>query len=156
MRAAMVVLCGVLVLAGCSDDGAADERAGHEASGAARAVPHAEAAAGAEEAGVHENEKGQQGEDEHAGESGASDRIRLDAEQQTSLELEIASVEGGSARQWIQAPATAQFDPDSQQFVGPRVEARVAEVLVDLGDRVEAGTPLALLDSVALGRAGRR
>ncbi|MDZ7825991.1 MAG: hypothetical protein U5R48_08250, partial [Gammaproteobacteria bacterium] len=57
LRAAMVVLCGVLVLAGCSDDGAADERAGHEASGAASAIPHAEAAAGAEEAGVHEMRK---------------------------------------------------------------------------------------------------
>jgi cobalt-zinc-cadmium efflux system membrane fusion protein len=151
MRAVMVALCGVLVLAGCSDDDAADEHAGHEASAASTAVTHAKGAAGAAEAAAQPNGDGREG--RHAGESGASDRIRLDAEQRASLDLKIASVEGGAARQSIRAPATVQFDPDSQQFVGPRVEARVAEVLVDLGDRVEAGTPLARLDSVALGRA---
>lgn len=165
LRGAMAALFCALLLSGCgseSSESGANQHAGHEEPGHAGQESSSATSAGAdvesagahaEKEGKHANEEGQVDEDEHADAQVAVDRIELDAEQRASLDLKIAPAEVGAARQWIRAPATVQFDPDSQHFVGPRVEARVAEVLVDLGDRVEAGTPLARLDSVALGEA---
>jgi cobalt-zinc-cadmium efflux system membrane fusion protein len=43
--------------------------------------------------------------------------------------------------------------PDRRAAVGPRVAGRVVRATVNVGDRVEAGTPLVVLDSAEVGRA---
>ncbi|GAB3686503.1 hypothetical protein GCM10028792_40970 [Salinisphaera aquimarina] len=53
----------------------------------------------------------------------------------------------------ITAPATVRFDSDRVARIGPRLNAKVLEVTSDVGTRVEAGDTVAILDSVALGKA---
>lgn len=50
--------------------------------------------------------------------------------------------------------ATANIKPNEYRLthVSPRIEGRVMEVLVQLGDQVKAGQPLALFDSIELGQ----
>jgi len=50
--------------------------------------------------------------------------------------------------------ATANIKPNEYRLthVSPRVEGRVMEVLVQLGDQVKVGQPLALFDSIELGQ----
>ena len=60
---------------------------------------------------------------------------------------------GGAAEDTVKAPANVRFDADKVAKVGPRLESKVVAVEADLGDQVEAGDTLAMLDSVALGKA---
>lgn len=82
--------------------------------------------------------------------------IHLTDTQRQRLSLEIAPAEAGTATAVVQAPATVRFDADRVARVGPRLEAKVLQVSKDLGESVEAGERVAVLDSVELGRAKAR
>ncbi|MDT0617454.1 efflux RND transporter periplasmic adaptor subunit [Salinisphaera sp. P385] len=114
--------------------------------------------------GEHEGEHaGQSSGDSHDEEGGEHDehaadkrRIHLTEAQRKQLSLKIGTAEAGSATAVVQAPATVRFDGDRVAKVGPRLEAKVVEVTRDLGETVEAGETVAVLDSVELGRAKAR
>lgn len=79
--------------------------------------------------------------------------VHLTEGQLDLLSIEVSTAGQGNAGAIVSAPATIRFDPDRTVRVGPRLTAKVVRVLVDLGDRVRKGEPLAVMDSVELGRA---
>jgi len=92
-----------------------------------------------------------EGQDEHAGES--PDRVHLSADQLARLDIQVTKAGSGSAAAVVSAPATVAFDSDRVARIGPRLSAKVIKVTADLGDQVEAGETVAILDSVELGQA---
>ena len=87
---------------------------------------------------------------------GARNKIHLKKDQRQSLNLKTTEVEAGSIRGTISAPATIAFDPDRVAHVGPLIDAKVKKVTQELGAKVEKGAPLAILESVRLGRVKAR
>jgi len=105
-------------------------------------------AEGEEGHGKEENRAG------HAHHEHAQHRsVRLSAEQRSRLDLRIGQVEAGSAQGVLQLPATVRFDRDRVAKIGPRLRAKVVRVTKDLGAWVQAGETVAVMDSVALGKA---
>lgn len=161
IKKAVFVLAAMLPLAACNPFGADAARstdagsraeAGHSEEGASHghqghAVEHGKAHAGEEAAGHGE------GGAEHAAHEAGKRRIHLSQAQRGRLDLQIGEAEAGSATSVVQAPATVRFDADRVARVGPRLEAKVVEVIRDLGEQVAVGETVAVLDSVALGRA---
>ncbi len=96
----------------------------------------------------HSGQAAARGEGEHA-----PGEVHLGPQQRDMLNIEVDEAPGGTADSQINAAANIRFDPDLTARVGPRLDARVVEVLVDLGERVESGQPLVVMDSVMLGRA---
>ncbi|MEX1197593.1 MAG: efflux RND transporter periplasmic adaptor subunit [Pseudohongiellaceae bacterium] len=126
-------LLALLLITGCSDDQGADAQHEDHAEGA-----HQETvAADAEEHAAHEEDE----------------EVHLTVNQRSMLDIVVDEAQAGQADARIQAAATVRFDPDRTSQIAPRVPANVVEVLVDLGDRVEAGQPLVRMDSTELGRA---
>ncbi|KEZ75940.1 efflux RND transporter periplasmic adaptor subunit [Salinisphaera hydrothermalis] len=111
-------------------------------------IPMAVGAASAADAS-HADENGS-----HASEHKPSPRtVHLSAEQRDRLKLAINKAPAGTAEDTITAPADVRFDADRVAAVGPRLASKVVSVEADLGDRVDTGDTLAILDSVALGKA---
>lgn len=121
-----------------------------------RTAEAAEAEAGEAGAGRDAGEA-EGGEEGHAeGEEHADDearRVHLTPEQAGRLGVRVDTLESGSASSVLRRPATVTFDLDRVARVGPRIPSKVVRVLRDLGDRVGAGEPLALMSSVELGKA---
>ena len=67
--------------------------------------------------------------------------------------LLVEEVPRGKLRKTLEAPATIEYDSRSHARLAPRAAGTVVEVRRDLGDRVEAGDVLVVLDSAALGVA---
>lgn len=105
-----------------------------------------------EEHTQHEEGGRQEADADHQQEEHAADEVHLSAEQRAMLDVEVDEAAAGQADARIRASATVHFDPDRQAVIGPRAPANVVEVLVDLGDTVEAGQPLVRMDSTELGR----
>lgn len=91
---------------------------------------------------------------EHAGE--LPDVVAITPAQLERLELAVEPAQEGSARATVSAPGTVAFDPDRVARIGPRLSAKAVRVVRDLGESVEAGDTVAILDSVALGKAKAR
>jgi len=100
--------------------------------------------------------------EQHAGENGGqaqedgqqhADEVHLTKQQRESLGINVETLNSGSAASTIARPASINYNLDNIAKVGPRIEAKVVRVLKDLGDRVGAGQPLALMSSVELGKA---
>lgn len=121
-------------------------------------VPEAGGARGTAAASPETGSAGQDadrgsGEDPH-GEQGEHTRaLHLSAGQRDRLGVEVAELEGGAASGSLERPARVMFNLDRVARVGPRVPAKVVRVVRDLGDRVRAGEPIAVMSSVELGRA---
>ena len=81
------------------------------------------------------------------------DRIRLSPAALASLQLSSVQATERELSPSIEVPADVIAVPDRRALVGPRVAGRVAEVRVNVGDRIESGTVLAVLESDAVGRA---
>lgn len=112
--------------------------------------------AGDQETGLDaESHSGEPHADEET-EGGESGHVELTRSQLERLDIRVDQVRSGSAADLVSAPATVAFNRDRIARVGPRLEAKVVTVVADLGDRVAAGDPLAVLDSVALGKAKAR
>ncbi|MDZ7781489.1 MAG: efflux RND transporter periplasmic adaptor subunit [Halioglobus sp.] len=108
-----------------------------------------------DEAGAEEHGEQEQAPHEEPAD-GQAREIHLTPEQHGLLNIEIANSPRGHADALLSAPAVVRFDPDRVARIGPRLEAKVVQVLVDLGDVVESGDVLAVLASVQLGRTRAR
>lgn len=129
----------MLAIGGCSEPAQeSHEEAGHDES--------------AETTDSHEGETHTEAE----AEGGESGHVELTRSQLERLDIRLDEVRSGSAGDLVSAPATVEYNADLVARVGPRLDAKVVEVVADLGDRVAAGDPLAVLDSVALGKAKAR
>lgn len=66
--------------------------------------------------------------------------------------FQTAAVERRAFRDEIQA--TASIKPNEYRLIhlSPRIEGRIIKVMAELGDRVKSNQPLALLDSIELGK----
>ncbi len=65
----------------------------------------------------------------------------------------VEQVQSGVLRKTLEAPATVEYDSRSHARLAPRAAGIVVEVRRHLGDKVEAGDVLIVLDSPALGEA---
>lgn len=93
----------------------------------------------------HLDEAGHEGEE-------ARNEVNLEDHQLRLLTIETAVVESGSAEAVVEAPATVKFNADRIALVGPLLDSRVLQVTRDLGDEVQQGDVLAVLESVELGQ----
>lgn len=146
----MKTLCTLMLAAlvgtvgACGTDRAADDTTEtHSAADGAADEAHAQDGADHREGA---------GDEEHAGEA-HRDEIHLEESQRSDLDIRVAPAGEGRAGTTVSAPATVAFDLDRVTRVGPRVQAKVVRVTRDLGDHVEAGETVAVLDSPDLGRA---
>ncbi|GGC68818.1 efflux RND transporter periplasmic adaptor subunit [Chelatococcus reniformis] len=88
------------------------------------------------------------GEDhEHSEEEGEEGHVKLTTDQIASEGIEIGRVEAGEISQHIKVPGTIVPDADRIARVPARVVGTVAEMRKRLGDRVEKGEIVAVLDS---------
>ncbi len=92
-------------------------------------------------------------EENEAAEKGQPDRISLDADALANLKLTFAKAEPRDLAPMLQTSAEIVPDPDRRADVGPRIEARVVAFRVKVGDRVERGSPLVVLESAEVGKA---
>ena len=67
--------------------------------------------------------------------------------------VDIALVEEGPIEDSLEAHGEITFDPTHVQHLASRVPGTLARVLAGLGDRVQAGQVLALVDAAAVGQA---
>ena len=79
--------------------------------------------------------------------------VHLTADQRGRLSVQLDTLSGGSASSGLKRPAALKFNPDQVARTGPRVNAKVERVLVDLGDRVQQGQAVAVMNSMKLGEA---
>ncbi|MFQ5957665.1 MAG: efflux RND transporter periplasmic adaptor subunit, partial [Candidatus Brocadiales bacterium] len=79
--------------------------------------------------------------------------VRISKESHDILGIETVKVTPQTPEKYVRATAEIQFNANRVFHIGPRVPSRVVAVFADLGDEVEKGQKLALLDSVELGNA---
>lgn len=79
--------------------------------------------------------------------------VVLDPEQFAELNLGSYEVRRGTLQDTKEYPVEIQFDPNRVAHLTPRVAGVVSEVRFGVGDRVEQGVTLAVLESRELGRA---
>lgn len=77
--------------------------------------------------------------------------VRLDSTAQRLANIELITVTP-NATSGLVANGTITFDANRVSIIAPRVEARVVNVRVDLGQTVRAGAVLAILESVEIGQ----
>lgn len=96
------------------------------------------------------------GESERAGprmgDGGQPHQLTLLSQALEGQAFRTAVVERRAIRDEIQATANIKPNEYRLTHVSPRIEGRVIEVLVQLGDQVKVGQPLALFDSIELGQ----
>ena len=98
------------------------------------------------------------GDDDHSdhghGEEGEehADEVSLTAEAVERYGVRVAAVEARSLDAVVTAPARVGFNAEAMAHVGSLVRGRVAEITVKLGDRVETGDVLLVVESPELGQ----
>ena len=88
-----------------------------------------------------------------AQEQAAGSVIKLSSDAQASHEIAVAPVVRKQVADEIAATATVEPDADNIAYVTPRIRARVVKIIVEPGQRVNPGDPLAVLNSIELGQA---
>ncbi len=73
--------------------------------------------------------------------------VELDEAAMASIGLKTAVVEIRAIARTLKLTGAVQVPPDSQAFIGSRVEGKIASVHVNVGDHVEAGQVLATVQS---------
>jgi cobalt-zinc-cadmium efflux system membrane fusion protein len=126
----------------------ADEH-GHDHAG------HAQHAAHAAHPPVTENhDDPEHGEhDEHGHLDEHADEARLSAEAIRQYGIVVEPVRKRALNESLTAPARVAFNAEAMAHVGAPVEGRVTEIPARLGDRVERGDVLLVIDSPLLGEA---
>ena len=83
-------------------------------------------------------------------ETGAEEKgiLRLSQEQKASLGLKVGPVELRVPETHLSVTGKIAANPDKTVVISPRTSGRVVKVLARLGDTLDAGTPMALLDSI--------
>lgn len=77
--------------------------------------------------------------------------VRLSDAARQRATIAVITVQPRSVSDVLSAPAELQLNGDRVAMVGPRVAGRVARIAVSMGDRVDAGTVLASIDSPDVG-----
>ncbi|MES2642417.1 MAG: efflux RND transporter periplasmic adaptor subunit [Myxococcota bacterium] len=157
----MFAVVGALGCAGLGggdkpEPGEAAEGEGAEAREGERSeAPTAATADGEQgEAGGEEGQEGEKGEEGEEGEEGGiPDRVVLGGEALEALDLQIVEATQRELNPSLELPAEIAADPNRRAEIGPLVAGRVVDVAVDIGDRVEKGAPLVVLESPEVGRA---
>ena len=90
--------------------------------------------------------------DEHEGEAG-HDHVALSAEDQAALGIVLGAVSAGPVGGWIELPGEVRFDENRIALVSAPVEGVIREVHASMGDVVETGDLLAIVDSRELAEA---
>lgn len=90
------------------------------------------------------------GPEDHGDDEGV---VELSPAVASRVEIRVAPVEERPLAGILATTGRVDFNEDRLAHVSPRVPGRVHEVLVTLGDRVEAKQKLAVIDSIELGRA---
>ena len=132
----------LLLAAGCDEPGA--RATPTPAAGPDEHADHAEGEGGHDDHAGHGAEEG--GGEEHA------DEVSLTAEAVGRYGVRVAAVEARPLDALVTAPARVGFNAEAMAHVGSLVRGRVAEIRVRLGDRVEAGDVLLVVDSPELGQ----
>ena len=84
--------------------------------------------------------------------AGLPETVTLTREQLKNGAIRVGHAERGAAQTRIKAPATVRFARDDVAKIGPRLPAKVVKATVHLGDAVNAGDTVAILESVELGK----
>jgi len=89
---------------------------------------------------------------EHKESAGARDHdeagpIKLSSEQRQSLGIKVEPIQARVLEEQIEVTGKIAANPERTVVVAPRAQGRVVRVLVRLGDTVDAGATLAVLDS---------
>lgn len=79
--------------------------------------------------------------------------VRMSKESYGLLGLETVNVEKKALGKQLKVTAEIQFNANKVFHISPRVPGMVVDVFADLGEEVQKGQKLALLDSIELGRA---
>lgn len=82
-----------------------------------------------------------------------TEQITLTPESQKLAEIAVEEVGYRVLKRTMQFPGTIQTNENRLAHVGPRIAGRIIEVAAGLGDRVEPGKKLAVIDSPELGQA---
>lgn len=124
IRPALTLLFCVTLLASCGgDEKSHDADAGHEAG----------------ESGQHEES--------------APGVVKIEASMLRDLRITTRPAESRTAAEVTRVTGELSVNEDRYAEVGPPIDARVVELLVEPGQRVRAGEALAILQSPELGRA---
>ena len=106
-----------------------------------------------EEHEEHAAEEGSEhGEHEEAGEH-EEDIVQLLPEAAARVEIRVEPVEERRVSVVLSTTGRVDFDQDHLAHVSPRISGRIHGVLAALGQQVEAGEALAVIDSIELGQA---
>ena len=90
--------------------------------------------------------------DEHAGEvAGADTLLRMDSTAQRLAGISLITVSPSTGGELV-ANGTITYDANHVSVLSSRAEGRIVSVRADLGQRVAAGTTLALLESPLVGQ----
>lgn len=121
----------------------------------ARSAPAKEGnhADGEKGAHIEDGEKGAHA--EHGKEAGEHEEgvVELPPEAFTRAKIKTVPVELRELPAELETTGEVGFNQDLVAHVSPRIPGRVHKVRVDLGEAVKAGQPLAILDSIELGKA---
>ncbi len=79
--------------------------------------------------------------------------LRLSAEEARRAGIKVEKIALQEKAEQVVVTATIQANQDRLAHVAPRVAGRIVKVSAKLGDKVKAGQPLAVLDSIELGEA---
>ena len=92
------------------------------------------------------------GAQDEAGEAngGDPDVVQLDSAGLAAAGIELVDVRNLEST-FLEATGTLTYDENAVARVGPKVEGRIVRIVHDLGDRVESGTALVILESPELG-----
>lgn len=116
--------------AGCSGEHEHDEDHAGEATAHAEDDPHA-----------------------HEGEAESGSHVELTLEQLQAAGIRVQRAEPGTIQTLLELPATVLSNADTIVHVNPRVPGRVRSIHRHLGDHVEEGDLLCVIESVELGQA---
>jgi cobalt-zinc-cadmium efflux system membrane fusion protein len=107
-------------------------------------------------AGCGGGSKDEHGEDDHEGEhpgEHVEGVVHLEPPKLERAGIKTATVEVRPLAAQLETTGEVDYDENSLAHVSPRITGRVHRVAAQLGDRVAAGSVLALLDSIELGQA---
>ena len=120
-----------LALAGCTDAPSVPEAHDHDDAASDHEGEHA-----------HDHEDGE-----------THDLVSLSPEERQALGIALGQVSTGPVGGWIELPGEVRFDENRIALVSAPVEGVIREVYASMGDEVEAGDLLAVLDSRELAEA---
>jgi cobalt-zinc-cadmium efflux system membrane fusion protein len=101
--------------------------------------------------GEEHDEEGHGGHEEEEGHE--EGMVHLPLAKREGMNLSLAKVIAGTVDGTLTVPAEIMLDPDNEAHIVPRVPGIVREVFVGIGDHMEEGDLLAVLESRELGRA---